>query len=955
MKPKLPFLRRIAWKGISLLFSLLCLSFVAIGQDTPPPSPSYVNFGAGSYIIPMDNAKQALNGEPFNLSAYGLIYELLDNGIALDWVIRSGKQKDEVDFTVMAERVFPSTTTPALTDFIASAFIIDVSLVETQGNCTGTVDVSQVDAIIQAFGSDVAVYRTTQALVADVRYHLTNAPLIGILDDGGFTETGADVLAYAEVPHNIISYNEFEANGACYTMIVQPHLSNQSSNTDYTAVISNFVNGGGNFFAQCSAIESYEEAALFLTTQGANYYSQNILNDPLSYINNDMPIMQFHGDVQGFGVGSNSHFQLVDTFQPYAYGGVFGTNEDGGMSYLVCAGDLNGATIGGNIFYLAGHNYTPQTQIQSGGGGGGGGNSYFSDVIDSYNMNRVMLNSMFVPATWATICTAPDQCICPGESAQIGCDFNLNIQYTWSPAASLDCADCANPSASPSATTVYTATSDNGCSSVSVTVFVDCPFSNTISAATEPVCEGTCSFIAIETDFPGNPVSVSLNNVLYAWNDTIEVCPSQTTLYNVEVINDLGTSFITEVELEIWEMPTLSTNDLTLCFGESGTLTASGADTFLWSDTNTNGANFSLVADSSYNYEVIGTMANGCSDSTTASLTVIPIESIIETDQVDLCAYDACFEITGTGISQISWYDGYNQFISNEFSIVECPTVSTFYVATTSDIGCYWPDTVFVNFVPIPDIEAGDDISICPGIEVNLVAEGASYYVWTTLDGDVIEGNSPITSFYQDETLIVEGFTAEGCSWTDTIAVTVFPVPIALFEVDTLNGVNIGSELLFEDLSTGATCWSWNFGYYGSPEITTPDAVYAYPESGDFEVVLTVCNDFGCFDEYAVWIHITHEFAFYVPNAISPNDDGLNDVFFVDGIGIDTTGFKLDIYNRWGELIYTLNDPSDVWMGQYRSDQGYYVQDGVYDWVLTLRDEETHLDYEASGHVLIIR
>lgn len=954
MKPKQSLYRDVAIKGFFFLLSLCLASFGAKGQDTPPPGANLVAFGAGSYIIPMDNAKQALNGEPFNLSAYGLIYELLDNGIALDWAIRSGKQKDEVDFSVMSERVFPTTSAAGITDYISSAFIIDVSLVETQGNCTGTVDISQVDAIIQAFGSDVAVYRTLQDVVVDVRYHLTNAPLIGILDDGGFTETGADVLAYAEVPYNTISYSEFESNGACYTMIIQPHLSNQSSNTAYTTVISNFVNGGGNFFAQCTAIESYEEAALFLTTQGATYYSQNILNDPLSYINNDMPVMQFQGDVQGFGVGSNSHFQLVDTFQPYAYGGVFGTNEDGGTSYLVCAGDLNGAAIGGNIFYLAGHNYTPQTQIQS-GGGGGGGNTYFSDVIESYNMNRVMLNSMFVPATWATICTAPDQCICPGESANIGCDFNLNVQYSWSPAASLDCSDCPNPSASPTTTTVYTATSDNGCSSVNVTVFVDCPFSNTITASTEPVCEGTCSYIAIETDFPGEPISVFFNNVQYAWNDTIEVCPSQSTLYNVEVINDLGTSFTTSVQLDILEMPELTANDLTLCYGESGVFTASGADSYLWSDVNISSANFPIVADSTFNYEVVGTMVNGCSDSTLATLTVIPIESIIETDQIDLCAYDACVEITATGVSQISWYDGYNQFISNEFSIVECPTASTFFVATTSDVGCYWPDTVVVNFVAIPDVEAGDDIAICPGIDVTLLAEGAAYYEWTTASGTVLEGNPPTVSFYNDETLIVEGLTAEGCSWTDTISVTVFPAPDALFEVDTLNGLNIDSEIYFNDLSSGATCWSWDFGYYGSPEITTPNATYAYPESGQFEVVLLVCNDYGCFDEYSMLIQINHEFAFYVPNTFSPNNDGLNDVFFVDGIGIDSIGFKLDIFNRWGELIYTLNAPNEVWMGNYRSDNGYYVEDGIYEWVLVLRDEETHLDYEASGHVLIIR
>ncbi len=383
---------------IKIIFLFILLSSLGMAQDVPPGVPNVVSFSAGSYIIPMDNDKQALNGEPFNLSAYGLIYYLLDNGIELDWVITSGKSKDAIDFSCNASRIFPTTLGAANLDFRASAFIIDASQVVLEGDCTGNADVSQVNQLIEDFGSDVAVYSTTQAINVDVRYHLTNAPVIGFLDDGGFTQTGTDVLDYAEISYSTITYSQFEANNGCYTTIIQPHLSASNSDSQYTNIIANFVSNGGNFFAQCSAIEAYEETALFLTTQGATYYSQNILNGPLSYINNDMPVMQFHGETQGFGVGSNSHFALIDAFQPFAYGGVFGINEDNTTSYLVAAGDLNGAAIGGNIFYLAGHNYTPQTQIQSGaGGGGGGGNTYFSDVIESYNMNRVMLNAIFVP------------------------------------------------------------------------------------------------------------------------------------------------------------------------------------------------------------------------------------------------------------------------------------------------------------------------------------------------------------------------------------------------------------------------------------------------------------------------------------------------------------------------------------------------------------------------------
>lgn len=953
MKPKWGF-QSVYILKISLLFILLLPSVFSNAQDTPPPSPNVISFGAGSYIIPMDNDKQALNGEPFNLSAYGLIYYLLDNGIELDWVITSGKAKDAIDFSCNANRVFPSTTAASNIDFRASAFIIDVSQVIVEGDCTGNADVSQVNQLIEQFGSDVAVYTNTQTINVDVRYHLTNAPVIGFLDDGGFTSTGTAVLDYAEIPYTTLSYSDFESNNGCYTTIIQPHLSASNSDVDYTNIISSFVNNGGNFFAQCSAVEAYEETAFFLTTQGATYYSQNILNGPLSYINNDMPVMQFQGETQGFGVGSNSHFALVDAFQSYAYGGVFGTNEDNTISYLVAAGDLNGAAIGGNIFYLAGHNYTPQTQIQS-GGGGGGGNTYFSDVIESYNMNRVMLNAMFVPATWATICTAPDQCICPGEEANIGCDFDLNIGYNWSPSASLTCSDCPNPVASPTTTTVYTATSDNGCSSVQVTVFVDCPFSNTITATSNPVCEGNCGYIYLTADAPGTMTFVTINNIQYQWADSILLCAPQTTDYDVIAINDLGTTFTTSGTFQVLDAPDLVSNDLTLCHGEAGLFTASGADSYVWTELGVNTSNASIVADSSYTYQVIGTNSNGCADTTYSELTVIPIESIIETSQIDLCIYDVCTILEASGIQQISWYDSYGSNLSNNLILEVCPQQSTFYVATTSDVGCYLPDTVFVNVVPIPDVDAGDDIEICPGVDVTLVATGAYSYVWTTENGAVLDGNSPTTSFYSSQTLFIEGFTAEGCSWNDTIQVTVFPEPEAYFTASADTSIAIGTYVDFVDMSTGATCWSWDFGLYTIPNVETQNASVAYSEAGTFEVELTVCNDYGCYDTYSMLVDVDHEFAFYVPNTFSPNGDGTNDVFFVDGIGIDTERFDLKIYDRWGEMIYQMTSPDDVWMGNYQKGGEYYVQDGVYNWILKLRDEATMVEYEAFGHVLIMR
>jgi len=185
--------------------------------------------------------------------------------------------------------------------------------------------------------------------------------------------------------------------------------------------------------------------------------------------------------------------------------------------------------------------------------------------------------------------------------------------------------------------------------------------------------------------------------------------------------------------------------------------------------------------------------------------------------------------------------------------------------------------------------------------------------------------------------------------------VSVFPQPDAYFEASADTSIAIGSNVDFTDLSTGATCWSWDFGLYGIPSVETQNASVSYSEAGVFEVELTVCNDYGCYDSYSMLIDVDHEFAYYVPNTFSPNGDGTNDVFFVDGIGIDTDHFNLKIYDRWGEMIFEMNSPEEVWMGNHNKDGEYYVQDGVYNWIMILRDEATAIEFEATGHVFIMR
>jgi gliding motility-associated-like protein len=1023
---------------IVLVILSVFISVIACAQDIPPGVPNMQSFASGSYVIPMDNDKQALNGEPFNLSSYGLIYNLLEQGVPLHWVIKSGKDKDEVDFSALASRMYPTPTGSAMLDFRASAFIIDVSNVQAEVSCGGITN-SVVEQTILLFGNQVAVYRLDQDVTVDVRYTLTNAPVIAVLTDGSAEETEEQVLDYAHVPYSSVDYATFAATNTCYTFIAQPHLSNSTGggggggNLDiaaYTAIITSFLNAGGNFFAQCASIPTFENEASYLTAGTVTGVSQTVLGTGFTYDNNDMPVMQFHGNVEGFGTGSTSYFTLDAgvNFQSYAYTGAWKVDASGDNGYLVAAGDLNGAALGGNVFYLGGHDYTPQENLES----QDGSNTFTSDVIESYNLNRVALNAAFVPAAWVATCVSADRCICPGQSVNIGCSDVANTQYTWSPATGLSCTDCPNPVASPSVTTTYTAAGPGGCSANEVTVIIDCPI---VVASEDVICEGECATITIDAQISNTPVTLYIDGVSQPFTSTVTtLCPTENTTFQFEVVDDQGISYTDDVLVEvhpaqtasisstneicsgeiitfsasgvsnpIWSTteaiscttcasPTLElANDFSItvsgedangcpvnddfsmsvyetpmveiaasagdyCEGTTITLTASGADTYLWPATGETTPSISYTLNTTETLSVTGIMVSGCTATAELELPVSPIIPIVIEDQIFLCITDSCVTLNAANVTSVEWMLDDGTVISNELNVQVCPQVPTVYTAQTTNEGCFEPDDVLVNIVLVPEVVASNDTLICPGQPVYLSAQGADNYIWTDAMGNVLSGASPLIAPLFSQQYEVVGTTAEGCTSSDLVTITTLPSPVAEFEVVAPDGFFTELPIYFQNASIQADCFIWDVHdnpHYGS---TTENFMHVFHDPGEYPVELTVCNQLGCWDTVMHTIYLGSEFYYYVPTAFTPNsDDDLNSYFKVYGVNISENDFKLSIFNRWGELIYVVNHPDDVWLGNHYSDEQYFVPDGVYNWQLRLRDKHTLMQYEAKGHVVIFR
>src|SRR5688572_15412352 len=110
-----------------LLFILLMQTIMSVAnaQDLPGPPASSTLLPRGSYVIAMDNTYQLNTAGMFNLKAYGLVVHLLNNGVKVKWVIRAGKSKDGIDFTVLTNRLRPNVVADGLSrGFKGGPFVV---------------------------------------------------------------------------------------------------------------------------------------------------------------------------------------------------------------------------------------------------------------------------------------------------------------------------------------------------------------------------------------------------------------------------------------------------------------------------------------------------------------------------------------------------------------------------------------------------------------------------------------------------------------------------------------------------------------------------------------------------------------------------------------------------------------------------------------------------------------
>jgi gliding motility-associated-like protein len=115
-------------------------------------------------------------------------------------------------------------------------------------------------------------------------------------------------------------------------------------------------------------------------------------------------------------------------------------------------------------------------------------------------------------------------------------------------------------------------------------------------------------------------------------------------------------------------------------------------------------------------------------------------------------------------------------------------------------------------------------------------------------------------------------------------------------------------------------------------------------------VSLLIVNEIGCSD--ISYYTIQPAPFMYIPSAFTPNGDGINDVFKVVAVG--AASFEINIFNRWGDVVYSSSDTEEAWVGDTRSNGTYFIEDGIYNYVVKVRGYNSEA-IEKSGTIQLMR
>ncbi len=388
----------------------------------------------------------------------------------------------------------------------------------------------------------------------------------------------------------------------------------------------------------------------------------------------------------------------------------------------------------------------------------------------------------------------------------------------------------------------------------------------------------------------------------------------------------------------------------------------SGATTYSWSGPNFNSSsqNLSIIGLNSNN---IGTYSltvdlNGCKTFGSVFVDVLPpIVWKNLPSNLTLCkgqTYTLITEATnGSGNYAYNWTPSYGLSGPTGSLQIGMASGTTIYNVNVYDIACpqYTINHSFelkVNSAPVPklDIQTESCEPLCQ-IYNSKIKNLTQEVIYNFSGNKIYYGDSiNICLPKGNYSLNITSVGLNGCRevFSFPSMVNVYPLPTADFSWSPFfpNTISNNVVTFYPTNQENHFSWSWEINSITSGD-KTPTEVFEV--EGKFPITLVVATEYGCKDTVTKVIEVKEELSIFVPNAFTPNGDGINDVFKPKGLGVRS--YDMIIFDEWGNQIYS----GKSWDGTFK---GQVCQDDIYVYKITVIDNRG-LRHEKTGHVTLLK
>lgn len=546
---------------------------------------------------------------------------------------------------------------------------------------------------------------------------------------------------------------------------------------------------------------------------------------------------------------------------------------------------------------------------------------------------------------------------CPGNNMQLNASGGTT--YSWTGPLGFN-SPLQNPflnNATLAMNGVYTVTGidANGCSAQATTNLVVAANLAVVAGFSGVVCEGQNVTLT----------STAIPSASYVWSgpgaffsnvqDPVinGITSAQSGQYDVLVTNVNGCTGTSSVQVNVNPSPQAQASSTApICEFSALQLNAAGGTTYVWSGPGAFSSNQqnpqigSAALASAGVYQVTVTDANGCAATATTNVVINAAPILALTQNGPVCEGGTLQLNAGTGGVNYVW-NGPSGFSSNSVSPVITGIApggaGTYTVIATNASGCTATAStqVLINPLPVPVFSA-DRREGCSPVCVQFSSLQSSSsatlvgYEWRVDGVSFSTASDPVYCFvpvgqYELSLTLTD---ANGCEATASAVdfISVADWPEASFTVPSDVIPLSDPTLQVTNTSQGAVLYVWDFG--DGSESNEENPLHQYPQEGEYCVTLTVQSALACSSNFTRCIRVESDFVVFIPNSFSPNGDTFNDVFHVKGTGISK--LTMQIFNRWGEAIYSEEGEECFWDGNAG---GVPSPQGVYLYSLRVRSE----------------